>query len=281
MTKAFLAVNGGQGAASARVREQVTDLTDAVVAALDQAQARRRRDPHRGNPGPGRAGADARRRARSRARLRAVSREALAGARRARAARRASRAEHVINVIENGIKQAARHRAPHRRSSRRRAKAWPTSSPTASSRRRSRTCTTACAMDEVRKGVVLSARTLIEKDPAYSLRHRAPAARRAALRGARRRSHAGGDGDQVRRVLPALHQARHQDRPAQRGAAAVRHERSSARRSSRERDLQVRLPRPADAVRPLLPVDQYAVRRPAAASSCRSASSCAWRWAWR
>ncbi|MFO1312840.1 MAG: ribonucleoside-diphosphate reductase subunit alpha [Burkholderiales bacterium] len=34
MTKAFLAVNGGQGAASARVREQVTVLTDAVVSAL-------------------------------------------------------------------------------------------------------------------------------------------------------------------------------------------------------------------------------------------------------
>ncbi|MGE5169788.1 MAG: ribonucleoside-diphosphate reductase subunit alpha [Rudaea sp.] len=34
MTKAFLAVNGGQGAGSARVRDQVTRLTDAVVAAL-------------------------------------------------------------------------------------------------------------------------------------------------------------------------------------------------------------------------------------------------------
>ena len=34
MTKAFLAVNGGQGAASARVRDEVTRLTDAVVAAL-------------------------------------------------------------------------------------------------------------------------------------------------------------------------------------------------------------------------------------------------------
>ncbi len=34
MTKAFLAVNGGQGAASARVREQIAKLTDAVVAAL-------------------------------------------------------------------------------------------------------------------------------------------------------------------------------------------------------------------------------------------------------
>jgi ribonucleoside-diphosphate reductase alpha chain len=34
MTKAFLAVNGGQGAASARVREQVESLTQAVVSAL-------------------------------------------------------------------------------------------------------------------------------------------------------------------------------------------------------------------------------------------------------
>src|ERR1700704_4681111 len=34
MTKAFLAVNGGQGAASARVRDEVIKLTDAVVSAL-------------------------------------------------------------------------------------------------------------------------------------------------------------------------------------------------------------------------------------------------------
>ncbi|MEG1053324.1 MAG: ATP cone domain-containing protein, partial [Janthinobacterium sp.] len=34
MTKAFLAVNGGQGAASARIRELVEQLTDGVVAAL-------------------------------------------------------------------------------------------------------------------------------------------------------------------------------------------------------------------------------------------------------
>src|SRR6187399_3598632 len=34
MTKAFLAVNGGQSAASARVREQVTNLTEAVVGSL-------------------------------------------------------------------------------------------------------------------------------------------------------------------------------------------------------------------------------------------------------
>jgi ribonucleoside-diphosphate reductase alpha chain len=34
MTKAFLAVNGGQGAASARVRELVEQLTESVVGAL-------------------------------------------------------------------------------------------------------------------------------------------------------------------------------------------------------------------------------------------------------
>ena len=38
MTKAFLAVNGGQGAASARVREQVARLTDMVVNALIRRQ---------------------------------------------------------------------------------------------------------------------------------------------------------------------------------------------------------------------------------------------------
>jgi ribonucleoside-diphosphate reductase alpha chain len=38
MTKAFIAVNGGTGAASARVREQVAKLTDAVVAALVRRQ---------------------------------------------------------------------------------------------------------------------------------------------------------------------------------------------------------------------------------------------------
>ena len=42
MTKAFIAVNGGQGAASARVRELVEQLTASVVNALI------RRQPHGG-----------------------------------------------------------------------------------------------------------------------------------------------------------------------------------------------------------------------------------------
>ena len=38
VTKAFLAVNGSQGAASARIRELVAGLTEAVVAALMRRQ---------------------------------------------------------------------------------------------------------------------------------------------------------------------------------------------------------------------------------------------------
>jgi ribonucleoside-diphosphate reductase alpha chain len=38
MTKAFLAVTGGQGAASARIREVVAQLTDGVVGALIRRQ---------------------------------------------------------------------------------------------------------------------------------------------------------------------------------------------------------------------------------------------------
>ena len=38
MTKAFIAVNGGQGAASARVRDQVVILTENVVIALMRRQ---------------------------------------------------------------------------------------------------------------------------------------------------------------------------------------------------------------------------------------------------
>ena len=67
MTKAFIAVNGGQGAASARVRDLVANLTEAVVSALMRRQPsprsrpssrrpsvveqhRRSQDPHRPHP---------------------------------------------------------------------------------------------------------------------------------------------------------------------------------------------------------------------------------------
>ena len=58
MTKAFLAVNGGQGAASARVRELVESLTAGRQRAGAQP-SRRRHLPYRRRAGPGRTGADA------------------------------------------------------------------------------------------------------------------------------------------------------------------------------------------------------------------------------
>ena len=107
MTKAFLAVNGGQGAASARVRETGRRSSPTASSrALMQAQARRRHVPHRGHPGPGRARADARRRARSRARLCAVPREAARRSARTQGAGRGQAAEH----------DAARHRQRRQRS---------------------------------------------------------------------------------------------------------------------------------------------------------------------
>ncbi len=115
--------------------------------------------------------------------------------------------------------------------------------------------------------------------PGVQLRHRAPAARRASAtrRSARKRRRPTWR-RKLRRVLPALRQARHQDRPPERGARAVRPEGARRGVEARARPA-VRLPRPADALRPLFP--HRPVRRRAAASSCRSASSCAWRWASR
>ncbi len=90
--KAFLAVHGTQGAASASVRETV-DAPDRGRGARAAALAPGRRHlPHRGRAGPGRARPDARRPPRGRARLRAVPRAPRAGARQAGAAEAAPRA---------------------------------------------------------------------------------------------------------------------------------------------------------------------------------------------
>ena len=85
LTKAFIAVNGGQAAASARIRELVENLTEQRRRRPDPAPAQRRHLPHRGHPGPGGTGPDALRRARSGPRLRAVPGEAQRGAQQAEA----------------------------------------------------------------------------------------------------------------------------------------------------------------------------------------------------
>jgi ribonucleoside-diphosphate reductase alpha chain len=164
MTKAFIAVNGGQGAASARVRELVEQMTDAVVSALV------RRQPHGGTLhiediqdqvelSLMRSGEH------DVARAYVLYREERA---RERAKAKKEQPAHVIHVTENGVKRpldvvglAALIKA---------------------------SCTglgdvvdaeqilkftlkdlyDGVPMEEVRKCTILSARSLIEQDPAYS-----------------------------------------------------------------------------------------------------------------
>ena len=168
MTKAFLAVNGGQGAASARVREQVVKLTDAVVAALmkrkpeggaihieeiqDQVELAMMRG---GEHEVARAYVLYReRRAQERAQEKSAkgAKEAPAGA---------------IAVVENGVSRPLdleRLTQLVRESCEGLSDVEPESILKATLK----DLYDGVPMDEVRKCVVLAARTLIEKDPAYS-----------------------------------------------------------------------------------------------------------------
>ncbi len=168
MTKAFLAVNGGQGAASARVREQVVRLTDAVVAALmkrkpeggaihieeiqDQVELAMMRG---GEHEVARAYVLYRER---RAQERAQEKSAK-GAKEAPAA--------AIAVVENGVSRPldlGRLTQLVRES----CEGLSEVDPERILKATLKDLYDGVPMDEVRKCVVLAARTLIEKDPAYS-----------------------------------------------------------------------------------------------------------------
>ena len=167
MTKAFLAVNGGQGAASARVREQVTKLTDGVVAALmkrkpeggaihieeiqDQVElAMMRGGEHEV------------------ARAYVLYRERRSQERAHEKSQKGDTTDTAtISVIENGVTKPldmARLEALVRESC--------TNLPDVEADRILKATLkdlyNGVPMEEVRKCVVLAARTLIEKDPAYS-----------------------------------------------------------------------------------------------------------------
>jgi ribonucleoside-diphosphate reductase alpha chain len=167
MTKAFLAVNGGQGAASARVREQVTKLTDGVVAALmkrkpeggaihieeiqDQVElAMMRGGEHEV------------------ARAYVLYRERRSQERAHEKSQKGDTTDTVtITVIENGVTKPldmARLEALVRESC--------TNLPDVDADRILKATLkdlyNGVPMEEVRKCVVLAARTMIEKDPAYS-----------------------------------------------------------------------------------------------------------------
>ncbi len=171
--------------------------------------------------------------------------------------------------------QAARLRAPHRRWSRSPARALPDAEPNRILKATLKDLYDGVPMEEVRKCVVLAARTLIEKDPAYSYvtaRLLLDALRFEALgEEATQARH----GDEVRRVLPALRQARHQGRPAERGARAVRP--GEARRRARSRSATCSSATSA-CRRSTTATSSSTSTSAGAASSCRSASSCASRW---
>jgi ribonucleoside-diphosphate reductase alpha chain len=166
MTKAFLAVNGGQGAASARIRDEVARLTEVVVSSLmkrkpeggaihieeiqDQVElALMRGGEHEV------------------ARAYVLYREKRSQERAAAKKSEPRRAEHAITVVDNGIRKPLDlERLTNL------VKASCEGLPDADADRilkgTLKDLYDGVPMDEVRKCVVLSARTLIEKDPAYS-----------------------------------------------------------------------------------------------------------------
>jgi len=167
MTKAFLAVNGGQGAASARIREQVATLTETVVNALmrrrpdggtfhiediqDQVELALMRG---GEHEVARAYVLYRER---RAKERALAREA-----------EAKPAEGVVNVTDGGRTRPLD--VPKLRALLEEACAGLGSEVTPDPLLQAtlRDVYDGIPMDEVRKCTILAARSLIEKDPGYS-----------------------------------------------------------------------------------------------------------------
>ena len=169
MTKAFLAVNGSQGAASARIRELVAGLTDGVVGAL------MRRQPQGGTfhiediqdqveLALMRSGEH------DVARAYVLYREGRAKARsQEKAARDAQQpAEAALHVVEGGQRRLLDRAALERVVAGACAGLEGSATPDAILEATLRDLYDGVPMDEVRKSAIMAARALIEKDPAYS-----------------------------------------------------------------------------------------------------------------
>src|SRR5438105_13059775 len=163
MTKAFLAVNGAQGAASARIRELVAGLTDTVVGTL------LRRQPQGGTfhiediqdqveLALMRSGEH------DVARAYVLYREERA---KVRLAEKAARKEPGLHVVENGQRKLL-DRAALRALVVAACEGLPETAPEPILEATLRDLYDGVPMEEVRKSAVLAARALIEKDPAYS-----------------------------------------------------------------------------------------------------------------
>ncbi len=164
MTKAFLAVNGTQGAASARIREVVSGLTEAVVGAL------MRRQPQGGTfhiediqdqveLALMRSGEH------DVARSYVLYREERAKARAQEKVAR--RSEPEIHVVDNGQRRPLDREALRRLVSAA-CEGLADAKPDAILDTTLRDLYDGVPLDEVRKSAIMAARALIEKDPAYS-----------------------------------------------------------------------------------------------------------------
>ncbi|MDH4093637.1 MAG: ribonucleoside-diphosphate reductase subunit alpha [Betaproteobacteria bacterium] len=167
MTKAFLAVNGSQGAASARIREMVAQLTEMVVGALQ------RRQPQGGTfhiediqdqveLALMRSGAH------DVARAYVLYREERARARAAdRSARERQAAEPVLHVVEQGARRPLDLDGLRRLLASACEGLEGAADPAVILETTLRDLYDGVPMEEVRKSAILAARALIEKDPAY------------------------------------------------------------------------------------------------------------------
>jgi ribonucleoside-diphosphate reductase alpha chain len=167
VTKAFLAVNGSQGAASARVREQVAALTEQVVGAL------MRRHPQGGTLhiediqdqvelALMRSGEH------DVARAYVLYREERARVRAQQKAAQAEPRQQTLSVVDNGVRRAldlGRLQALVRDCCEGLGRAV---EPEVILQALLKDLYDGVPMEEVRKCAILSARALIEKDPAYS-----------------------------------------------------------------------------------------------------------------
>ncbi len=163
MTKAFLAVNGNQGAASARIRELVAGLTEAAVGALI------RRQPQGGTfhiediqdrveLALMRSGEH------DVARAYVLYREERA---KVRAQEKSSKSESGIHVVENGSRKPL-DRGALQAAVAAACEGLADAPPEAILEATLRDLYDGVPMEEVRRSAVLAARALIEKEPAYS-----------------------------------------------------------------------------------------------------------------
>jgi ribonucleoside-diphosphate reductase alpha chain len=167
VTKAFLAVEGGQSAASARIRELVAGLTDAVVGALARRQ-----------PAGGtfhiediqdqvelalmRSGAH------EVARAYVLYREKRAEARAQEAAQKKKTSQPQLNVVEDGVRRPLDMARLNGLIASACESLGEGVNPGLILGETLKNLYDGVPAEEVRKSVVLSARALIEKDPAYS-----------------------------------------------------------------------------------------------------------------